>query len=146
MAVNQKFAGQIGPLTRPVKLVKLVWSNGQIGLVKPTLITSINEVLAKRIEHRKKRLWCLYDSIPLEEDSDCSVMESVYENQDTEDDGSDSEIKDHNEDEQTGDHIVKKKRRHVSHIITEFEDEEMKNIYRFIFIHTLTTDNNTVQL
>ncbi|CAG8792854.1 8142_t:CDS:2, partial [Racocetra persica] len=55
------------------------------------------EQLAERIERRKKRLWCLYDGIPLEEDSDCS----------------------------TSDHIVKKKRRRVSRVITEFEDEEM---------------------
>ncbi|KAF0396455.1 inhibitor of growth protein 2-like isoform X3 [Gigaspora margarita] len=83
------------------------------------------EQLAERIERRKKRLWCLYDGVPLEEDSDCSVMESVYEDQDTEDDDSDSEVEDRNEDEQTDDHIVKKKRRRVSRVITEFEDEEM---------------------
>ncbi|RIB17274.1 hypothetical protein C2G38_2187758 [Gigaspora rosea] len=53
---------------------------------------------------------------------------------------------DRNEDEQTSDHIVKKKRRCVSHVIIKFEDEEMKNIYRFIFIYAFTTDNNTVQL
>ncbi|CAG8645694.1 7764_t:CDS:2, partial [Scutellospora calospora] len=73
---------------------------------------------------RKKRLWCLYDGVPLEEDSDCSVMESVYEDQDTDDD-SDSEDEDRNEDEQTSDHIVKKKRHRVSRVITEYEDEEM---------------------
>ncbi|CAG8648147.1 7448_t:CDS:2 [Gigaspora margarita] len=49
----------------------------------------MNEELAERIERRKKRLWCLYDGVPLEEDSDCS------------------------------------KRRRVSRVITEFEDEEM---------------------
>ncbi|CAG8543034.1 7134_t:CDS:2 [Dentiscutata erythropus] len=83
------------------------------------------EQLAERIERRKKRLWCLYDGVPLEEDSDCSVMESVYEDQDTEDDDSDSEVEDRDEDEQSDDHIVKKKRRRVSRVITEFEDEEM---------------------
>ncbi|RIB12184.1 hypothetical protein C2G38_2201385 [Gigaspora rosea] len=86
------------------------------------------------------------NDILLEEDSDCSVMESVYENQDTEADGLDSEVKDRNEDEQTSNHIVKKKQCHVFCIITEFKDKKMKNIYKFIFIHALTTDNNTVQL
>ncbi|CAG8475005.1 6767_t:CDS:2 [Racocetra fulgida] len=88
-------------------------------------IAMMYKELAERIERRKKRLWCLYDGIPLEEDSDCSVMESVYEDQDTDDDDSDSEVEDRNEDEQTSDHIVKKKRRRVSRVITEFEDEEM---------------------
>ncbi|CAG8638488.1 5715_t:CDS:1, partial [Gigaspora rosea] len=74
-------------------------------------ITLMNEELAKRIERHKKRLWCLYDGIPLEEDSDCFVMECVYKNQDTEDNGSDSKVKDRNEDEQTSNHIVKKKQR-----------------------------------
>ncbi|RIB08003.1 hypothetical protein C2G38_382682 [Gigaspora rosea] len=90
-----------------------------------TELTNKDQEIEQRIERRKKRLWCLYDGIPLEEDSDCSVMESVYEDQDTEDDDSDSEVEDRNEDEQTGDHIVKKKRRRVSRVITEFEDEEM---------------------
>ncbi|RIB09201.1 hypothetical protein C2G38_2044508 [Gigaspora rosea] len=35
-------------------------------------------------------------------------------------------VEDRNEDEQTSDHIVKKKQRCVSHVITEFEDKEMK--------------------
>ncbi|RIB15187.1 hypothetical protein C2G38_2192995 [Gigaspora rosea] len=62
----------------------------------------------------------------LEKDSDCSVIERVYEDQDTEDDSSDSEVKNRNEDEQASDHIVKKKQRCVSCIITEFKDEEIK--------------------
>ncbi|CAG8766207.1 22067_t:CDS:1, partial [Gigaspora rosea] len=77
-------------------------------------------------------------------DSDCFVIESVYENQDTKDDDSDSEVEECNEDEQTSDLIIKTKWRHVYRIITEFNDEEIKNNYRFIFIHTLTTDNNTI--
>ncbi|CAG8789702.1 10329_t:CDS:2, partial [Gigaspora rosea] len=69
---------------------------------------------------------CLYDGIPLEKDNDCSVMESVYKNQDTEDNDSDSEVKNRNKDEQTGNYIVKKKQCCVSHVITEFENKEIK--------------------
>ncbi|CAI2183722.1 8960_t:CDS:10, partial [Funneliformis geosporum] len=57
------------------------------------------ERLMERIERRKKRLWNLYDDLPIDEDSDCSVVEN-------------------------GEQIIKKRRR-VTRVVTEFEDEEM---------------------
>ncbi|RIB04567.1 hypothetical protein C2G38_2222032 [Gigaspora rosea] len=54
------------------------------------------------------------------------MNEELAERIERQDDGSDSEVKDRNEDEQISDHIVKKKRCHISRAITEFEDEEIK--------------------